>query len=548
MNVVAAVFADFVEAPAGGPSQLLTPVADQPVLARTLRRVAQIEGLRQRCLVVRPRDQEAAAAALRESGVADSFELLASDTVPRPRRVLLTTARKWNLESWRGGLLGSTWFDEYVEPAAAALVLRHYRCDAVFCFDGHQPVLDPGIATAMLQHADASQQRSKLTFTQTPPGLAGVVLRDEALHDLLEWQIPVGLALSYRPELAQTDPIVHEACFHVAPEVAQTAARFTGDTRRSRELLEMALRELGDDVSAMRLCEWIRAPGHDRAGPLPVEIELELTTGDPLPRSKLRPRGQRVPGRELQAADVEALRRVAHELAEYDDRLVYLGGHGDPLAHPEFARVCHELRAAGVYGLAVGTPLVNLGEEQVSALFEHQVDVVEVFLDAHDPETYSRVQGDQAFDRVRENIRRLEQRRRQSSAPRPIVVCSLTRCADTIHDQDEFYDHWILETGAAVIRRYNDYGGLLAPDSLLPSWPAEPGPCRRLATHLVLLADGRATFCDQDVSGAEQIADWRRERMRDIWRRQSERVRERSLQGGVGPLAKCFTCAQASRA
>ncbi len=299
MKIVAAVFADFTQAPFGGPSQLTTALADQPILVRTLRRVAQAEGPAARCLFVAPPYEAAAAELLRASGVADRFDLLATDRLPRPRRLLLTAARKWNLDSWRGGLLGATWFDEFVYPPAVAAVFNHYHCDAVLCFEGHQALLDPEVATAMVQRAETTRHESKMVFTQAPPGLAGLLLRREGLQEIIDLDIPVGLVLSYRPELAQSDPIIHEACYHVAPEVVQTRARFVADTRRSRELLAAALAELGEDVSAAPLCNWARAPGHDRAGGLPVELELELTTADPLPETTLRPRGNRVPSRQV---------------------------------------------------------------------------------------------------------------------------------------------------------------------------------------------------------------------------------------------------------
>ncbi|HPM25532.1 MAG TPA: hypothetical protein PLP66_16595, partial [Phycisphaerae bacterium] len=196
MNIVAAVFADFVTGPAGNASALLATVGGRGILARTLLRVARIEGVSARCLFVRARDGDAAAAVVRDAGVEDRIEVLPLDSSPRPRRALLTAARKWNLESWRGGLVGSSWFDEFIDPQAAALVLDHYRCDAVLCIEGHSPVLDVRIATAMVAHTQATEHEAKMVFTQAPPGLVGAVMRREALQDLLEFNIPVGLLLA----------------------------------------------------------------------------------------------------------------------------------------------------------------------------------------------------------------------------------------------------------------------------------------------------------------------------------------------------------------
>ncbi|MBU0617367.1 MAG: hypothetical protein KKI02_06605, partial [Planctomycetes bacterium] len=116
MDIVAAVFADFAETFLGGPSQLLARLGSRSVLAHTLTRLRRVSGLERRCLVVQPRDEEAATAVVRELGLTDSIDVLAVDDGARPRRRLLRCGRKWNLEGWRGSPLGTTWFDEYVEP------------------------------------------------------------------------------------------------------------------------------------------------------------------------------------------------------------------------------------------------------------------------------------------------------------------------------------------------------------------------------------------------------------------------------------------------
>jgi hypothetical protein len=547
MNIVGAVFADFVTAPCGNPSQLRTELGGRTILAHTLRRLMHVEGLTRRCLFVRPRDRTVATHALDNAGFADRIELVPLDTAPRNRRTLLTAARKWNLESWRGGLLGSTWFDEYIDPQAAGMLLNYCKCDALFCLDGHQPVFDPALASAMLAHAQANEHESKLTFAQTPPGLSGVVVRREALTDVLEYNVPLGLLLSYRPELAQPDPINRSACFHPPSEVAQTAARLTGDTRRSRELIALALEELGEDATAAAaLCAWLRTAEHDRAGPLPVEVELELTTADPLPRTTLRLRGARVPRREI--GDLAAVAERAKELAEYDDRLVFLGGHGDPLQHPRFAEVCAALRSAGVYGIGVGTPLVDLAGDNLEALFGSKVDVVEVRIDANTAGTYQQVHGEDRFGQVVANVELLERTRRERRSPQPVIVCSLTRCGATIGELEGFYDHWIQKVGSAMITGYRNYCGELAADTLLPSMPTEREPCRRLATRLTLLADGGIALCDNDFRGAGCIGNWMRESLRDVWAGESLRMmREAHRQGELEALPACVRCTEWSR-
>ncbi|HMQ16097.1 MAG TPA: hypothetical protein PKC49_09000, partial [Phycisphaerae bacterium] len=146
MKVIAAVLADFEGALLGGPSRLGERLGSRPILHHTLRRAAQIAGVERRVLCVSPRDAQAAAAALRESGVEERVSLVEIDAGHRPRLELIRCARKWNLHAWRGAPLGMTYFDEFVEPIVAGRVLISCEADAVLCIDAHSPAFDAAIA------------------------------------------------------------------------------------------------------------------------------------------------------------------------------------------------------------------------------------------------------------------------------------------------------------------------------------------------------------------------------------------------------------------
>ncbi len=513
MNIVAAIFADFQHTFLGGPSQLATPLGSRTVLGHTLARLMRVARLDRRCLVVRDADRAAAAEALRLAGFADHVELLTVDDGRRPRRALFRCARKWGLPAWRGSLLGTTWFDEFVEPAVVARVLEHCDGDAVFCVDGHQAALDPTLCAQMIAYLRESADEAPFVFTQAPPGLAGLLLGRQTTRDLVAQDWHVGLLVSYRPELPRMDPITKPVCCRIDPAVAQTAARWIADTTTSRARLAAAFAELGEDCAARELCAWERSRRPTGAG-LPVEVEIELTTEDPLPQTTLRPRGDRVPARRLE--DGAALAPILRALGAHDDRLVVLAGHGDPLMHPALVEVCRLARDSGVCGLAIETPLVELPDDALEALTSCPVDVVEVRLDANSPETYRRVHGRDAFDLVLANLQRIEAARRAQHSPAPVVACSLTRCAATLDDLEAFYDRWIRTFGSAVIRGYNDYCGVLPADTLLACEPPTRGPCRRLGNRLMLLADGRAVLCHQDVGGEHCLGDWREQSLQAI--------------------------------
>lgn len=546
MKINLVVFADFAEDAWGGPAQLLTPLAGQPLLRHTLRRLQRVTGVAQRVLYVRPRDADVAARFLAEARLSEAFTLVAEDAGHRLRQNLARAARRWCPTAWRGNPLGLSWYDEFIDPLTIARVFKRLPCDGLFCFDGAMPLVDPKLADEMLRHLreHTSEHKDECAhvFTQAPPGLTGVVLRPLAIEQLVHWDCPYGLLLSYRPEIAQYDPITSTCCYHVPMQVAQTAARFTGDTRTSRELLTAALETHGPDVDAETLCTWA-APRLAGPGALPEEIELELTTADPLPESRLRPRGARVPSRAIR--DLAAIERLAGEMARYDDRRVYLGGFGDPLLHPAFPQVVRIFVKAGVRALAVATPLVEMSGDAFEVLFDPGVTVLEVFLDAFTAQTYQAVHGRDASPLALTNLQRLEEARATRLSAVPILVPSQTRHAATFHELETFHDYWIQKVGSATLRGHSTFGGLLEPDTLLPITPPVRGACRRLTRRLTLLADGAAVLCDQDAAGRQAVGNWQATPLAEIWQSASMSTARAAHEAqSLAALPLCGSCEQ----
>lgn len=536
MKIVAAVFADFSRTFLDAPSRLQSSLRGRAVLVHTLRRVLRVEGLESRFLVVRDQHRDLAAQVC-----PPGIECLPIDSGVRSRRGMAQSARKWNLHSWRGGLASGTWFDEFLDLPLVGQVLATTGADAVLAVEGHQAVLDPRIASAMLLQARDRREEARFIFTAAPPGLAPLLLTRAAVAELLEAKVPFGVLLTYRPEFPATDPVIHPTCLHVDNTIAHASARFLADTRIAFERLDRAIGELGESADATALCRWSARDGHDPAGPLPAEVELELTTDTPLDRSRLSPPLAENSRRVL--TDPDAVMRLAGELAQYDDRLVVLGGAGDPLVHPQFVRILRGLRAAGICGLAVRTSLLQMADECLEALFETKVDVLQVRIDSQSRDTYRQIHGIDGYADVLGHIERIENERRIRNSPQPLLAPSFTKCAANLHEMEVFFDAWIKRCGSAVLEGFNDYCGLLPPDTLLHTEPPFRGPCRRLPRRLMLLADGTVARCAQDVRGEHPIGDWRRETLAAIWSGTAlAALRQEHARARWKDLPLCGTC------
>ena len=546
MKLIATIQADLRVTPLGTRSRLADELVGIPVLRRTIERVRRIQGIDSIHLLCPVDNLD------RCSGLVEGLSVRVHpyDAPPAPWASLVRAARKWSLDGWRGGIGGTTCFDEFTDARLLHGLMLETKADAVFSVPPSAVILDAALAEAMIERFTSIREDTRLMFAQTPPGLTGLVLDASLVGELAEKNIPVGWVFSYKPDTPLKDLIFQPCCFEIPPEARYAAGRMLADTERSMERLTALLRA-HEDPDLATAGRWLIEEERTTTERLPREVEIELTTDDPYPDTLLRPRGSRVERRG--PVDLGIIGAIAMELAAYDDSLIVLGGFGDPLRHPRFADVLAAIRTAGretggVYGLAVRTNAVDLSDSTIEALIAHEVEVLEVTLDAWTPELYGRLQSpsDPAaadLDTVLARLDRLAELRQQRQGARPIVVPHLTKMLENVQEMDDFHDGWIRRVGAVVIAGYSRHAGSMPDRSVIHMAPSPREACRRIRSRCVVLADGRVTMCDQDVNGRHAVGSVGEQSLGDIWLGSAfEEVREAHRRGDFQATPLCAAC------
>lgn len=546
MRFIAVIQANLEVNPLGTRNRLAHEISGVPVLRRTVERAARIKGV-EALYVLCPQDQTAACERL----LAGSSALIRPYNAPSPPwGVLVQTARKWSLDGWRGGLGGTTHFDEFFYGRLVAGLLQGAPADAVLAIHPAAALFDPILADQMIDHFQKNRTDIGLTFTQSPPGISGVVLDATAITEIAEKDIPIGWVFSYKPDTPTRDLSLQACCCEVPADVRYAAGRTCADTRRSAERVAALLRE-HEDPDAATVGRWLQEREATAIEPLPREVELELTVDTPYPDALLRPRGQRVGTRD--PIDVGLVQHLAAELVTYDDSLLVLGGFGDPLRHPRFVDVLKAVRGAsyegrGIYGLAVRTTVADLTDEHIDALIEYQVDVLEVELDAWSAALYGQLQspgdaGSADLEKVKERITRLTAASRDRKSVKPIVVPSMIKARPNVHELDDFHDGWLRHIGAVCVTGYSHRAGQCEDLSVINMAPSPRTSCRRLRSRCMVLCDGRVTLCDQDFKGLHALGDLGKAGLGDIWRSAAyEGVRGAHGSGCFDTPSLCAAC------
>ncbi len=537
MNVVGVIQADLTTSPLGTASRLSEDLCGVPVLTRTVRRAGAARRL-DAIVVVCPEEQYERVCGLVDT---DGVEVRKFDGSDYVAANAVRVARKWSIESWRGGMGNSCFFDEHTHPALCLTIATQTGADAIVSIAAGAPLIDPQMIDDIIGHFESESENTKLVFAQSPPGLSPALFSPVLLEEIIKVGMSPGWVNSYRPDQPQRDMINVPACFRPPMAIQAACGRLTSDTRRGFELLERLLSSQHSAVSTQQsggsagaICRELMSIREHEPAPLPREVQIELTTEDQLSGTILRPRGD-VVGRRG-PLDLDILARLLEDLRQYDDSLIVLGGFGEPLLHPDFERALQLCREANVFGLAVRTNGIAMNEEVARAMCDNGVDVVQVLLDANDAEGYRGLHGVDAWDEVTRNMEVLNQIRQSRTQVNPIIAASLTKSRETIGTMESFYDRWLSFSGWAAIEGYSHHAGLLEDRRVMSMAPPQRRSCRQLRERCTVLADGCVVGCDQDFQARYVLGDLNRQSLTEIWQgnqvnalRQAHRAGEYSL-------------------
>ncbi len=543
MKIVGIIQANLTTSPLGTASRLADKLCGVPVLTRTLRRVCSAERLDD-IIVVCPAGQYEAVCKLADFQAVQVRKFDGPDYVAQST---VRVARKWAIESWRGGMGNTCFFDEHTNPALCLAVAGQFAADAVVSIAAEAPLIDPHMIDDMVGHFEKEAGTAKMVFAQCPPGLSPALFTPLLLEEVSKAGMSPGWVNSYRPDQPQRDMINVPACYRPPMSIQTATGRLTSDTRRGFELLQRLVGETDGDSWAETICEKLASIRSTEHLTMPREIQVELTTDDQLADTILRPRGAIVGQRG--PLDGTIFQRLLEEVSEYDDTLIVLGGFGEPLLHPQFEEILRACREANIFGLAVRTNGMVLDERTSRALLEYDVDVVQVLLDANDPESYRKVHGFDGWDTVTQNMESLNQMRQSSKKINPIVVPSVVKARETFDRLEAFYDKWLCYSGWAVIEGYSCHAGLVEDRRVMSMAPPQRQPCRQLRDRCTVLSDGQVVGCDQDFQGRYVIGNLKDQSLARIWRGQRmQALRAAHRQGRYSGHPMCQMCDEWHRA
>lgn len=370
------------------------------------------------------------------------------------RRRSVLAARAPARECWRGGIANLTAFDEVFEPAAVLAAMDAAGMDGALIVGADWAMVDPELTEQLVERFQANRaaggHRSRIAFTQAPPGACGCIVSRELVADLANAEslgtagnfASIGGVLGYIPSSPVVDLLGLSECLAIPESLRDDGRRLTADSEAMVEGMQRAFAGAGVEAAVGELLAAMPATATADA------TELVLICG-------CRTAGWMDAAAGLKAIDAFVATSAAARHGP--PRLLTLrtgfGDGLDPLDHPGLASIVSRAKSCGL-AVHLRTPLTSQRFNPAD-LLSGSIDVLSVDLSVgHSSSRSHTAAGIDAVGRLETLVRRRHTTTAASgpgSWRTPWIVPRIVRCDATYTEVESFYRKWLVACGWAVI-------------------------------------------------------------------------------------------------
>ena len=219
---------------------------------------------------------------------------------------------------------------------------------------------------------------------------------------------------------------------------------------------------------------------------------------------------------ELNAKLVDEVQQYGQTFTQY----IRYASNGEPLTHKHiFEMIEYAVRNSGVT-VSLTTNGKILNEKRVTNLLSTGIDVVDISIDAFNPETYAKIRVGGDLNITRKNVLNLIAHSKKSPKKTKVVVSYVEQPLNR-DETTNFATFW-RDSGAdyVVIRRLHSCSGAkaeLAQERRTNNEQHKRYPCLYPWERMVLNARGELAFCPSDWVHGSVIADFRTTTIHAIW-------------------------------
>lgn len=226
-------------------------------------------------------------------------------------------------------------------------------------------------------------------------------------------------------------------------------------------------------------------------------------------------------------------------------RFVRYTGEGEPLLHPRLAAMMADMRQRTGVQVALTTNGLLLDEMQIRDILDAEINVVDISLDAQEPNTYAkiRVKGDLRV--AHENVHRLIAQVKARGGKTKVMVSFVQQPLNQAEAQP-FKEYWE-KAGAdfVVLRTMHSCAGHISEikQAMWAQAPTPRKPCLYPWERLALKPDGSVCYCPADWYHSSAVGHFATQSVAEIWQGEAmQKVRQAHVSGDFSQHGFCGQC------
>lgn len=287
--------------------------------------------------------------------------------------------------------------------------------------------------------------------------------------------------------------------------------------------------------------QWNDNPVNAIVNDFPLHIDIEITNYCNL-QCPMCPRTIMVNDNTFEPLahmDFELFSKIVKEGAANGLSSVKFNYLGEPLMHPDVAKMVRFCKEQGLVDVAFNTNGVLLTDDMIVSLLEAGIDGIYISFDSDDKAQFESVRVGTTIERVEGNIRRLSEIRNGNEAywKTQIRISKILFPDDTQEIIDHFIEKWTPYVDSIGL------GALIDETKALPVEVREGVRCDQPWQRLFVSTAGLVFPCCMDSRKQYVLGDARRDSIKALWTGEKlTALREAHLAGCYHTIGICRNC------
>ena len=214
----------------------------------------------------------------------------------------------------------------------------------------------------------------------------------------------------------------------------------------------------------------------------------------------------------------ELFRKIIDEGTKNGLKSIKLQYRGEPLLHPKVAEFVDYAKKKGVIEVMFNTNANLLNEKMARKLIEAKMDKIICSIDGYTSDVYEKVRIRGNFDKVVENLKRLQELKKEMNVDYPIIRVQMVKFPHLSNDYvKEYVDFWSKIADYVGVEEYNDWESEMKGKLSNEEVVCKEFCCTQPWQRLFVIWDGTIILCCGDHNLEMPLGNVNKNSLKDIW-------------------------------